>query len=376
MLGRAELKKMINEMISNHSVNLWEYSLNEVKDLEESETEWPTGQLEDGEGRLTEEDAEELEETSTMGGGAVAGAPGGAWGEPNEHDVWLREAIRSMIFEVIKENVSEYTIQENKLRSVIRDILLEKKSTTTLNPHQLTGINSLETVLKNTMATMEADYKTLTTSQEQRDSYRAQIQHSFDNLFTRVLTNKDADENPDIDGQLEESEEELQETGTSIRIVDEDNPFIDIDGDGQPDREEDPQQGEPPVEEPMQGIDATGRGKALKTVTKISPQVESALSELSDPVDLEAFVKYFKINLNLYLDKYNDELVQNLDQIEAEPEPDDVVDTEDGLGGDELNPDAAPEDEVGMPPEDDPMMPDDLEEEWKKALRTKLEFMV
>ena len=42
-------------------------------------------------------------------------------------------------------------------------------------PHQSTGINVLEDLLKKIIPQIEDDYKLLTTSEEQRESYRAHI---------------------------------------------------------------------------------------------------------------------------------------------------------------------------------------------------------
>lgn len=364
-LKRSDLKKLVSEVFDNNSMNLWEYSLESLEELELEEVD-------------SQGEKESVEETSAAGGGgAIEGGMGSAW---KDDSFKLKESVRSVLFEVIRENVSNYLVNENKLRGVIKDILLEKKSAVTMNPHQLTGINALEVTLRNIMPTIEADYKTLTTSQEQRDGFEAQIQHSLKNLVQRVIINKKSDEDPSLDGEfsvgdIEEPPEEMleganeeaeEEGGMKLNIIDEDNPFIDISVDG--DKAEKVKQPEEPKDErelePVEGIDPTGRSKALKSVQKVSKQIETDLSELSNPVDIKAYSKYLAINLDLYIDKWNDEMSAQLDKIEAKPEPDDKVDTGDGLGSGELE----------SEPEEEDMIPADLQEEWKEALKTKLEF--
>ena len=365
--SRSELKELIRENIASYGIDPWEYLFLESQNLEESETEWPTGQLEHGKGRLTEEE-EELEEVSSMAGGAVAGTPG-AWGKPKEDavvsDKWtkLREAIRFNIIEILSENSKKYLEQENKLREFIRGIILEKKSVTTSNPHHMTGINVLETLMGNIMPVVEADYKTLTTSEEQREAFATQLKHSIENILEKAGLNKIAGTDQDNDGDLDEQINEPL-PGKEIKplkVVTDDNPYIDIYG------EQDEQPEEAPVEEPgvVQNIDPTGRGKALETVGKIEKQINSEFAKLSDPRDVEAFAKYLMLNVDLYVKEWEDDISQSLSQIEMEPGPEDVVDTEDGLSPGEM-------DQGG--PENDPFMPDDLEEEWRQAENTVVEF--
>lgn len=377
--GQAELKQLIQERITSLGINPWEYAILESKDLEESATEWPTGQLEDGKGRLTEEDEEELEEVSSMAGGAVAGAPGGAWGQPEDDvvvaDKWakLREVIRKLAIDILKENTQNYLLQETKLRKYIRSVLLTEKSNVTANPHHMTGINVLQHLLANIIpGAVEPDYKSLTTSPEQREGYRTQLKHSIENLLNQAGMNKIAGTDQDGDGDLDEvgeqSPEETESPVQPLKVVDDANPFIDVYGDDKGELGEF-QQEEPTAQPEDDGIlhdvDATGRGKALETFNQIQKQITAEFSKLSDQRDIEAFSKYLMINLDMYMDKFEDEVSQSLSQIDASPGPEDVVDAGDGLSGDEMD---------AGGPADDPFMPDDLEKEWKDAEGTVVEF--
>jgi hypothetical protein len=316
------------------------------------------------------DDEEELEETSAMGAGGVEGAMG-AFGPPNEKDVWkIREAIRSVAFELIKENSKAYMIQENKLRKVIskeiKNILTEKIATTGGTPHKLTGINQLATDLKVVIPMFLNGMETLTTSPEQRQAYVTQILHNKQNLYKQAQMNFHAGTDQDGDGDLDEQAEPVE---SSYHIVDEQNPFIDIN----PPKTKDPVKKtsgkEDKFSEPdlVQDIDPTGRNKGNQVWKGGMAQVSlDGLANLSDPIDREAYIKYDLINTQLYADQKEDEMSAKLSQIDTDLEPGDIVDDEDGLGGSEMSPSQ----------EEDPFAQDDeIMEEWKEALSTKLEFI-
>ena len=91
----------------------------------------------------------------------------------------LRENVRDLISLVKKKNKNTQT-EEQKLRAIIREFLqYELKEAKTPDndpaPHKSTGINVLEDLLKKIIPQIEDDYKLLTTSEEQRESYRAHI---------------------------------------------------------------------------------------------------------------------------------------------------------------------------------------------------------
>ena len=93
----------------------------------------------------------------------------------------LREHIRGLVSLVKKKNKNQVS-EEEQLRSIIREFLhYELKEAKTPDndpaPHQSTGINVLEDLLKKIIPQIEDDYKLLTTSEEQRESYRS---HSVD----------------------------------------------------------------------------------------------------------------------------------------------------------------------------------------------------
>ena len=123
----------------------------------------------------------QLFELSTMAGGSVAGSVEPTIKQDEEmkrQDIVteqkLRSYIRSKINESYKKQRTQQLNEEAKLRQVIRSILKES-DISDIHPHRSTGINVLEDLLKKMIPTLRTDYKRLTTSKEQRDSFRAHI---------------------------------------------------------------------------------------------------------------------------------------------------------------------------------------------------------
>ena len=91
----------------------------------------------------------------------------------------LRKNIRAMIRHVKEKRLNE----EQELRAIIRSILdseikalLEVKTPDAdPTPNKSTGINVLEDLLKKVVPILEDDFKLITTSSEQRQSFRAHI---------------------------------------------------------------------------------------------------------------------------------------------------------------------------------------------------------
>ena len=83
--------------------------------------------------------------------------------------------IRSHVRKRIKKNLNEAKIAETKIRTAVRRIL--EAETGTEEASQYTGINVLADLLKKIIPTVEDDYKMLTTSVEQRESFRNHIIH-------------------------------------------------------------------------------------------------------------------------------------------------------------------------------------------------------
>ena len=103
----------------------------------------------------------------------------------NKEEQILRENIRHLIRHVKSKKINE----EAELRQIIRqmmdfDLLEGQTPDVDPAPNKSTGINVLEELLKKIIPILETDYKSLTTSTDQRQSYRAHIVNAVDNSLT------------------------------------------------------------------------------------------------------------------------------------------------------------------------------------------------
>jgi len=222
----------------------------------------------------------------------------------------LRENVRDLISLVKKKNKNTQS-EEKQLRAIIREFLQHelKEAATPDNdpaPHQSTGINVLEDLLKKIIPQIEDDYKLLTTSEEQRESYRAHIIDAVVKTLTPVELNNDAPEQDPDNADLEE------EVDVQISDDDEDDDmFIDINPE-EPEEEEEEQ--DPRDAFGIEGKDTTGRNMAYTTFKKIESQIIDAYDMLSNPEDQELFFDYLIANLKLYFDKFENEIQPNVEE--------------------------------------------------------------
>jgi len=86
----------------------------------------------------------------------------------------VRKYIRKKVRIMLLENKKQQFLQEQRLRKVIRQLLTEG-DISDMHPHRSTGINVLEDVLKKMITTLRTDYKRMTTSKIQRESFRAHM---------------------------------------------------------------------------------------------------------------------------------------------------------------------------------------------------------
>ena len=237
----------------------------------------------------------------------------------------MRKAIRKAIHTVLeKRNQEDYErlLQEQneiRLRAQVRRILAESAATqdTDPAPHRSTGINVLSDLLKKIIPILEDDFKILTTSSDQRKSFRAHVIHGVQHALAPLRSTEDAG-NPDASKEISISEVEVQ-----IGSPDEDK-MIDIDDAP----EEDVLSPEEEFGTGLEGSDETGRNMAYSSFKKIERNILDSYELLSNDEDKELFYDYLITNLKLYFDKFEDELASNLDE-PTTPEYDQAVsDTE------------------------------------------------
>lgn len=219
----------------------------------------------------------------------------------------LRKSIRSIITHVKQKRLNE----ENELRKIIRgmidyelSIMNESQTADTdPTPNKSTGINVLEDLLKKIIPVLETDYKILTTSDDQRKSFRSHIIQAIVNTLKPVEVNNDAapdNINEEIDIEITDDENEDQDK------------FIDIRTDAEKKAEEEPE--DPRAEFGIEGEDETGRNMAYSSFKKIESSVIDSFELLSNEEDKELFHDYLIANVKLYFDKFETELSGSVEE--------------------------------------------------------------
>jgi hypothetical protein len=239
------------------------------------------------------------QEISSMAGGSVQGysLPLGAKPDYKEEDEDEKK-LRSIVREICRRATKKTNhIEENlELRKIIRRLITEVKKEVENAPHSSTAINLLEELLKQILPGVETDYKTLTTSKEQRESFRANLLDAISKLLSAEDVNTEAGNGDDMLDSIEE---------VDIKIDDEESPgddmFIDIDDDGKIPEEAEESFG-------IEGQEETGRNMAAKTYDKIEKNIVDSYVILSDDEDRKTFRDYLITNFKMYFDKYEAEL--------------------------------------------------------------------
>ena len=214
----------------------------------------------------------------------------------NEKDalrLYVRKAIR-----LYKENKKQQELlEEQKFRQLIRGLILQEKAEEQPK-HDSTGINVLEDLLKKIMPVIQADFKIMTTSKEQRSSFRAHMLNAVQNILSTeymyVVSNVD-------------------KLAENVNIKFDDDKFIDVlDDEGKAKKGKDKEEVSPQQEfgKGLEGknLDTTGRNMAMETFKKIEKSISDSYTLLDDEKDRSLFYDYLITNLKLYFDKFEEEM--------------------------------------------------------------------
>ena len=199
----------------------------------------------------------------------------------------LRKIIRkgiSIVLEKQEKNKKQYLTEDQKLRSIIKDILLETSvADNDPSPHNSTGINVLEDLLKKIIPVLE------------------------DTDQSKLVSMKEIEIN--VGGG-----------------VSPDDAFIDIDGDGVPDEKPDERE-----EFGLPGAEETGRNVAFESFKKVSQNIVDSYDVLGSTEDKELFYDYLITNLKLYFDKFESDLSPEVPE-PTTPEYEQELDAEEPAG--------------------------------------------
>ena len=206
---------------------------------------------------------------------------------------------------ILRENIRQLIryVKQKKLMALTESGLPDDKPT----PNKSTGINVLEDLLKKIIPVIEIDFRQLTTSAEQRKSYRAHIVNAVVTTLTPVEINTAAG-----DEEADDLEEALE-----VDIIEPDEEkFIDIRTDNEKAAEEEEKEADPKDEfsAGLEGQEETGRNMAFQSFNKVEGNIVDAYELLSDPEDQELFYDYLIANLKLYFDKFESELASTVEE--------------------------------------------------------------
>ena len=279
------------------------------------------------------------------------------------NEMILRENVRKAI-RIVRNKRQNILTEETKLRNIIRTMRNEEDATTE-GPSMNTGGNALDQMLlnTNTLSELEQEYKTLTTSAEQRSSFRAHIINAVvkalgiervSGLPNAAGPDEMGGEEAEAFGALEEAVRALVEAELAVG----DTPEEEVEA-AAPKLGQEPEDAEDPVEaereefasgvEVEDGMDKTGRNYALNAWNKIEKNVTEAYANLGNEDDRKQYYDYLITNLKLYFDQWESEL-EGTPEEPTTPEYEQEKGAEDDLGGEE---------EMGM---EEPM-PEEGEEE-------------
>ncbi len=215
----------------------------------------------------------------------------------NDMILLKREIQKSinLFYEQYQQNKLKHILQQTELRGYVTGLITEIAGEETENdPHELTGINVLEDLLKKILPTVESSYKKLTTSDEQRKSFRTHILNAVKGTLDPLRTTDAVtpDEGAIGEGNLDE--------------LSKDPRFIDV-------KLPSDKRNQKPKEDPketfgIEGEDETGRNMAYGSYKQIEQAIVNAFSELGDPQDKSVFYRYLLTNLKLHMDRFENAL--------------------------------------------------------------------
>ena len=218
--------------------------------------------------------------------------------------VIAEQLIREHVRERIISSLEKTRLAEEKIRQAVRKLF--EAETGTEEPSTYTGINVLADILEKIVPVIEDDYKMLTTSVEQRESFRNHIVHAIKNSLRPIEAATEAESLPEnfefeVDVNLLNEKIKIDLSPEDEESESVEGEFIDIDSE---------KEGDDFVQ--LDDQNETGRNFAATTFKKVEKQIVDAYDMLADEKDQEMYYDYLITNMLLYFDKFEDELQPSL----------------------------------------------------------------
>lgn len=282
----------------------------------------------------------------------------------------LREYVRKKFVQPAIELIEEQRKAEESARLWVRShirVFQEQQEFTVINelkdskPHPKTSINFLRDTFKKLLPNIESDYKSLTTSQEQRDSFRDHYLAATIRMFDQIdglsgdveaedygdlgaepvlkdpdaASSAEAPETSDAAGPAEDDLDAMMKDLENLQEADDE--LLDEDKLTERDvnvvdslkKKEEPKGIEGDISKEMKkndalnadrekfgsdvGGDLTGRNKAYDSFKKTNNYIVQNFNSLGNEEDKEEFKKWCVYNLKLTFDGFDQELKTNPD---------------------------------------------------------------
>ena len=263
----------------------------------------------------------------------------------------LREFVRKTFVNKMLQEQKRLLLQEQQVRAYVRSLInevAEEKSKTVIfegkdqaKPHPSTAINFLRDAFRKLIPNLEKDYKLLTTSEEQRESFKNHYLAAMIRMFDQadgLSASVEAEDYDDIKGDIEQKASE--EGGTSIDdlALEEDLELdqaleeadVNIVDELRPEEEPEEKEGiEGDIDKEISnkdkvmndrekfgaGVegDLTGRNKAYDSFKNTKSYPLSYYQDLSNQADKEEYKKWAIYNLNLLFKGFEQDLKANPD---------------------------------------------------------------
>jgi len=214
-------------------------------------------------------------------------------------EIQLRRHIRKAILHVNRRRNTKRVDEEKTLRGLIRHLIKEADPAVSNDAvHSNTGINALEDLFKNTnlLSVLRTGYKSLTSKEEQRASYKNHILSAVDSSM-------------EVQDSTHQAGEEAEDISEAVDIdigAPEENPaFIDVE-------KKEPTADEEVEDFTIAGQDKTGRNRAYTDYKNVEKNLITAFDDLDDSQDRKMFKDYLLTNLKLYFDRFEEELQTDL----------------------------------------------------------------
>ena len=245
-------------------------------------------------------------------------------------EVKLRRFIQNSI-RVVESKKRQKRSNESKLRNLVRKLIMEA-SVADKVPHEKTGINLLEDMLKKIIPVLETDYKIITTDASQRESFRNHIINAMQNAIAPPRVNQRAPEGvvyfddepeaaaptqqalpaepeaPPEDNVMQEAPTLSVDPNNEVDMPPEDEQkFIDVTTDGKAKASEEEEFGAG-----LEHMDTTGRNMAFATFKKIESPIVQTYDLIDSDEDRAIYYEYLLTNAKLYFDRFEKELQADL----------------------------------------------------------------